>query len=40
MDRIIDMKKNSQDTIGLENQIDQLYQLYGLTPEEIEVVEG
>ncbi len=41
VDRIIDMKKNSQDTTDLENQIDQLvYRLYGLTPEEIEVVEG
>jgi len=41
VERIIDMKKNSQDTTGLENQIDQLvYQLYDLTPEEIEVVEG
>ncbi len=41
VDRIIDMKKNSQDTSRLENRIDQLvYQLYDLTPEEIEVVEG
>jgi hypothetical protein len=41
VDRIIDMKKNSQDTTDLENRIDQLvYQLYDLTPEEIEVVEG
>ena len=39
VDRIIDMKKNSQDTSRLENQIDQLvYQLYDLTPEEIGVV--
>ncbi len=41
VDRIIDMKKNSQDTTDLENRIDNLvYQLYSLTPEEIEVVEG
>jgi len=39
--RIIDMKKNSQDTSDLENHIDQLdYKLYSLTPEEIGVVEG
>jgi adenine-specific DNA-methyltransferase len=41
VERIIDMKKNSQDTTDLENQIDQLvYQLYDLTPEEIEVAKG
>ncbi len=41
VDRIIDMKKNSQDTTDLENRIDQLvYRLYSLTPEEISVVEG
>jgi len=41
VDRIIDMKKNRQDTIDLENQIDQLiYKIYDLTPEVIGVVEG
>ncbi len=41
VNRIIDMKKNSQDTTDLENRIDNLvYQLYSLTPEEIEVVES
>jgi len=41
MDRFIAWKKDSQDTSHLENQIDQLvYRLYGLTPEEIRVVEA
>ena len=41
VDRIIDLKKDSQDTSHLENQIDQLvYRLYNLTPEGIGVVEG
>ncbi len=41
VDRIIDMKKNSQDTTDLENRIDQLvYRLYDLTPKETKVVEG
>ncbi len=41
VDRIIDMKKKNQDTTDLENRIDQLvYQLYGLTEEEIKIVAG
>lgn len=43
LDKIIDLKKQdpSADTTDLENQIDQLvYQLYGLTEEEIKIVEG
>ena len=41
VERIFDMKKNSQDTSDLENQIDQLvYRLYDLTSEETKVVEG
>lgn len=32
---------SSTDTTGLEKQIDQkVYELYGLTEEEIKVVEG
>lgn len=41
--KIIDLKKQnpSADTTELENQIDQLvYQLYGLTEEEIEIIEN
>jgi hypothetical protein len=40
---VIESKKQNQksDTTNLENQIDQLvYQLYDLTPEEIEIIEG
>uniref|UniRef100_UPI0025BED3C1 Eco57I restriction-modification methylase domain-containing protein n=1 Tax=Desulfonatronospira sp. TaxID=1962951 RepID=UPI0025BED3C1 len=41
VDRIIDLKNDSQDTSRLENHIDQLvYRLYDLTPEEIGVVEA
>ena len=41
VDRIIDLKKDSQDTSHLESRIDHLvYRLYGLTSEEIGVVEG
>jgi len=40
VDRIIGLKKDSQDSSRLENQIDQfVYRLYGLTPDEIGVVE-
>jgi adenine-specific DNA-methyltransferase len=41
--KIISLKKqnSSADTSDLENQIDQLvYQLYGLTEEEINIIEG
>jgi hypothetical protein len=40
---IISAKRNSPaaDTTALEREIDQLvYALYGLTPEEIAIVEG
>jgi adenine-specific DNA-methyltransferase len=43
VDKILAMKKQnpSSDTHTLENEIDQLvYQLYGLTEEEIKIVEG
>jgi hypothetical protein len=41
--KIIDIKSesNQNDTSVLENRIDRLvYQLYGLTEEEIQIVEG
>lgn len=39
--RIIELKKGNSATTELENQIDQLvYQLYNLTEEEIEIIEG
>ncbi len=43
LDKIISIKKQnpSADTSDLENQIDQLvYQLYGLTEEEIKIIES
>ena len=43
MDKILDAKKADAkaDTAGLEAEIDRLvYQLYGLTDEEIAVVVG
>ena len=41
VEKIIAMKKDELETSDLENQIDQLvYQLYGLTEEEIAIVEG
>ncbi len=40
IDQIAVMKKNNTDTSSLEAQIDQLvYQLYELTPEEIDIIE-
>ena len=40
-DKIIALKKTMKETIDLENQIDQLvYQLYGLTAEEIAIIEN
>ncbi|WP_245803698.1 DUF7149 domain-containing protein [Algoriphagus marinus] len=39
--KIIGSKKDYSDTIALENQIDQLiYEMYGLSEEEIGIVEG
>lgn len=41
VDRILLAKKRRQDTLALEHEIDLLvYGLYGLTPEEIAIVEG
>lgn len=41
VDQILEGKKNDIDTTDLENQIDQIvYQLYGLTEEEIKIIEG
>lgn len=41
VNEIIALKKQDADTTALESQIDQLvYQLYGLTEEEIAIVEG
>ncbi len=38
---VLEMKKSQEDTTDLENQIDQLvYQLYGLTDDEIGIVEN
>ena len=42
-DQILTLKKQNKDTDtkNLESQIDQMvYKLYGLTPEEIKIVEG
>jgi hypothetical protein len=39
--QILSSQKQNKDTTGLESEIDQLvYQLYGLTDEEIRIVEG
>ena len=43
VDKIINSKRKNHeaDTIELEREIDQMvYEVYGLTPEEIRVVEG
>jgi type II restriction/modification system DNA methylase subunit YeeA len=43
VDQILDLKKqdSSADTSALEQEIDQLvYELYGITEEEIKIVEG
>ena len=41
VDEIINAKKKNSDTSVLEYELDQLvYQLYGLTDEEIAIVEG
>jgi len=40
-EKIISMKKSTNNTTHLETQIDHLvYQLYGLTEDEIAIVEG
>ncbi|HEY5593182.1 MAG TPA: TaqI-like C-terminal specificity domain-containing protein [Paludibacter sp.] len=41
VDVILSLKNQNQDTTSLESEIDQLvYQLYGLTEEEVKIVEG
>ena len=41
VDKIIEKKANNEDTTDLENQIDKLvYELYGLSDDEIKIVEG
>ena len=41
IDKILAAKKQNQNTATLEQQIDEMvYQLYGLTDEEIKIVEG
>ena len=41
VDKILTAKEQNQDTAELEKQIDVLvYQLYGLTEEDIKIVEG
>ncbi len=41
VEKILEGRKNDKDTTDLENQIDQLvYQLYGLTEEEIKIIEN
>jgi type II restriction/modification system DNA methylase subunit YeeA len=41
VDDILEAKKTNQETKDKETQIDQLvYQMYGLTEEEIKIVEG
>ena len=41
VDQILDAKKQGQDTLALEQQVDELvYGLYGITEEERRVIEG
>jgi len=41
VEKVLAGRKNDNDTTDLENQIDQLvYELYGLTVEEIEIIEN
>jgi len=41
VDKIISLKKQNKDTADLEIQIDQMvYELYGLSDDEIAIVEG
>ncbi|MGH9949663.1 MAG: hypothetical protein ACRD6X_21035 [Pyrinomonadaceae bacterium] len=40
-DCILELKKSGGDTTELESRIDEMvYELYGLTAEEIAIVEG
>jgi len=40
-DKILESKKQGKDTTALESVIDQMvYELYGLTEEEVRVMEG
>jgi len=40
-DKILESKKQCKDTTALESVIDQMvYELYGLTEEEVRVMEG
>ena len=41
VDKVIEGKKNNIDTKELEEEIDRIvYTLYGLTEEEIKIIEG
>jgi len=41
VDQILEAKKQGQDTLALERQVDELvYELYGITEEERRVIEG
>ncbi|MGH9949664.1 MAG: TaqI-like C-terminal specificity domain-containing protein, partial [Pyrinomonadaceae bacterium] len=41
VDQILELKKTGGETTGLERRIDEMvYDLYGLTAEEIAIVEG
>jgi hypothetical protein len=41
VDKVIMLQKNNQEATSVETKIDQLvYQLYNLTPEEIQIVES
>ena len=41
VDEIIELKKDSQDSSALEGEVDRIvYSLYGLSDEEIRVIEG
>ncbi len=40
-DKILESKKQGKDTTALEEEIDRMvYELYGLTKEEVRIVEG
>ena len=41
IDKILKSKKQNKDTTALEAEVDRMvYELYGLTEEEIRIVEG